>query len=1240
MPLGIDCAHEIQIRRWKGLTLTFFVPSGEFWRVPQVYLKALEIVGFKSFADKTRLEFEPGMTAIVGPNGCGKSNVSDAVRWVLGEQSAKALRGAKMEDVIFNGTDKHKPLGMAEVSLTLADCESVLGTEYNEVTVSRRVFRSGEGQYFINKAPCRLKDIQRLFMDTGVGTNSYSLMEQGKIDRILSSHPEDRRAVFEEASGITKFKADKREALRKLDQTEANLLRLDDIIREVKRQIISLQRQAGKARRYQEIQTQLRALDLFATRERLDQMNEHIRTLETRLAAINEQDDAARADIENVETQTSGLRQDLEHIEAAIADAMEAAMTARTELDRAKEAIRHSEERRIELQQLSERDSRDAAEAQERRAQHEKSLQEQQANLERAKADHTAAERELAEHAQQLTAAEQRVEEIGKLLHKLRTEQVELDSRGANLQNQLTQLDANERANVIRRERLAAEHAESVRALELFEKRQQAMAGRLSELTGAVEAARSLLAELESQKLDKSNAANSLQKELNALKSQLAARRAQIELLEESGQQHEGFALGARQLLNADDSVQVDRSKILGPLAEMITIDAHWQSALEAALRPWLDAIVVDGDAAALSILHAMETQSGGAVRLLSTAARPAYPPPVGVNRLLDLVRAPDHLRPALECIMGHICTANSAAEIPEHRPAGLAWVTPSGLLLSPNGTSELWRREDAGGNPLTRQQLLNGWREELAGMEEDLLRREETLATINGEENGLLEAMRNSRTALDESRRQLNTAEGENRVIEQEVKQARERAETVAWEMQSIEAQHKSGDEKRTGILNAIEEVRTKQADGRAALSSKTEELREAEQHRNRCSSEAAERRIRYSETRQVVQSLANSTTQLSARVQELAALIEDRSRGVSTYLSRIADLARSREETEGRVAPLQADVTRHNETLDQEKARRDETSRALAQLDVALRAKRTHLDDIRSKKSASEVELAQLQVRRQNQIERVTGDYRVTLEEIAQAPEPEWENGERPEREALEILIAELRAKLEAMGPVNLVAIEEHRELEERYTFLTQQQTDLTNSKAQLMDLIQQINKTTTEMFAETFAKVNANFQQMFVKLFGGGSAKLVLVDEGDVLESGIEIIARPPGKKLQTVSLLSGGERTMTAVALLFSLYLVKPSPFCLLDELDAALDEANIGRFVSTVKGFLERSQFIVITHNRQTIAAAHTLYGVTMPEQGVSKIVSVKFSEHETRADHYPPQSSSSPPSPAPASRAD
>jgi chromosome segregation protein len=352
---------------------------------------------------------------------------------------------------------------------------------------------------------------------------------------------------------------------------------------------------------------------------------------------------------------------------------------------------------------------------------------------------------------------------------------------------------------------------------------------------------------------------------------------------------------------------------------------------------------------------------------------------------------------------------------------------------------------------------------------------------------------------------------------------------------------------------------------------------------------------------------------------------LIDERSRGISTYQRRMEDLRGAIADSSSRVQPLETEAQNHQQALEQARGKRDILNASLTALDTELRQKRGAMEEIRSRKSQQDIELAEQRMRRSNLVERVTGEYRITADQISAQPEPEWDDGKRPDRDEIETMIAELRAKIEAMGPVNLVAIEEHRELEERHAFLTAQQTDLVNAKQQLMDLIREINKKTTDMFQSAFEQVNKNFQDMFTQLFGGGSAKLVLVDEQDVLESGIEIIARPPGKKLQTVSLLSGGERTMTAVALLFALYLVKPSAFCVLDELDAALDEANIGRFVRTVQGFLDRSQFVVITHNRQTIAAARVLYGVTMEEQGISRIVSVKFN-----AESQPPSPAAEP----------
>lgn len=1189
-----------------------------------MYLKSLEIVGFKSFADKTRLEFEPGMTAIVGPNGCGKSNVADSLRWVLGEQSAKALRGAKMEDVIFNGTDHHKPLGMAEVSLCLADCESVLGTEYNEVTITRRVFRTGEGQYFINKTACRLKDIQRLFMDTGIGTNAYSLMEQGRIDKILSSHPEDRRAVFEEASGITKFKADKREALRKLEQTEANLLRLDDIIKEVKRQIISLQRQAGKAKRYQELHSRLRAFDLYATRERLQSLENEIAALEKKLAGLVEQDQAAHQTIEQAEARATGLRSDIEQTEARMREAMEASVSARTELDRVRELARHNLERIQEMKTLAERDTRDADEARARREQHQAHVSEQEIKLARSVQDRATAERELADHVARLAEAEKAVDEAGKLLHRLRAEQVDLDMRLANLQNELNALDAKERTNTLRRERLAAEHGETQRAVELYEQRQVDMASRLVTLRDEAEKTRARLELLQHQRLDKTSSLAGLKQSLSDLRAQAAARKARIELLEASREQREGFSAGARALLSGESRLKFDRALLLGPLAEQISIEPAYQLALEAALRPWLDAIVVQGQAGALSILAEMERQNAGAVRLVSveSATAPAAAPG---TRLLDLVKTTGPVRQALERVIGNLTVVDEVSDIPCPLPAGSAYVTKRGVLMGADGKAELWKQDDAKSNPLARQQALTDWKAQLDDLQQQMATHEASLRQLQQEETSVEQAISEARRELDERRRALNVAEGENQVFGKEAKQARERADTVAWELKSLEEQHHSGDDRRTRITNDMDALRKRQDEIRSTLSTRTEALRELEQNRSRCIHETGDRRVRFSEARQATSAIETTMAQLAARVTELSTLIDERSRGVVTYQARITDLEKAVAEAEARVAPLEAQAAEQARQLEALKYQREAVSAQLHASEAALRGQRGQLEELRKQRSQAEVELAQQRMRRQNQVDRVTGEYRIAMDQVAAAPEPEWEDGVRPEREALETLIAELHTKIEAMGAVNLVAIEEHRELEERFQFLTQQQTDLVNSKEQLMEMIKQINKTTTEMFAQTFEQVNANFQKLFTKLFGGGTAKLVLIDEGDVLESGIEIIARPPGKKLQTVSLLSGGERTMTAVALLFALYEVKPSPFCVLDELDAALDDANIGRFVKTVQEYLVNSQFVVITHNRQTIAAARALYGVTMEQQGVSKIVSVKFSEHETRETRYPPQ---------------
>ena len=550
-----------------------------------MYLKALEMVGFKSFAERTKLVFEPGMMAIVGPNGCGKSNVSDAIRWVLGEQSPKALRGGAMTDVIFNGTDAAKPLAMAEVNLTLTDCESVLGTEYNEVTVTRRVFRSGEGQYFINKAQCRLKDVQRLFMDTGLGTNSYSVMEQGRIDQILSSRPDDRREVFEEASGISKYKADKKEALRKLEHTEANLLRLGDIIKEVKRQIISLQRQVGKAKRYKSLQDQLRASDVWLGKGRLAELDASLAALEVELKAHSASEEELRTGVEAAEGHANELRQNMAEVEGRIAAAMDASSEASGALSRARELIRVNQERAQELGSLSQRDSRETEGARASLASHQDDLDSLKKDLIAATDAHETARGELDRHQATLAAHDQATAAARKRLQDLRTEALDLETRLARLQNEWNEIEARERTDLIRRERFAAEKGEAERAVESYEERLGLMAAQRAQKQSGAEQAQRQVEDLRQTQTDRAAQLSALQREMSALASEAAAREAQVNLLTRSRAEARGFPAGAKKLLENTPVPGVNPKDILGSLAEKIRADKDHKLALEAVLR-------------------------------------------------------------------------------------------------------------------------------------------------------------------------------------------------------------------------------------------------------------------------------------------------------------------------------------------------------------------------------------------------------------------------------------------------------------------------------------------------------------------------------------------------------------------------------------------------------------------------------------------------------------------------------
>ncbi|MCQ2389538.1 MAG: AAA family ATPase, partial [Kiritimatiellae bacterium] len=1068
-----------------------------------MYLKQLDIIGFKSFADKTRLTFEPGMIAIVGPNGCGKSNVSDAIRWVLGEQRPTALRCSKLVDVVFNGTDTRKPLGFCEVSITFADCEALLGTEYHEVTVTRRVSRDGSGEYFINKQASRLKDVQRLFMGTGIGTTSYSVMAQGQIDQILSSKPEDRRAVFEEAAGITKFKADRKEAIRKIEQTEQNLLREADVLREMKRQIGSLQRQVGKANRYKELRDQVRGLDIYVCKDKIRtydlalELNaqkrvETARQIEESTAAVNASESAVQqfhADIHAIEEKLASLA-----TEAAAADAAYA---------RAREMIEVDQTRISEYRQFAERDGREIAEA--RRTLEETTLQleslaQKTAFLEVGLAN-ARGEQETAQAA--FDAGEKKVDELRVALQTARTDSVGCDRRAAATRDEIARLEYAAREAILKKERLSSEEAQLGLSVAAGEKT-------LAETQAKLDAARG--------------------------REDVAAQAAQA--------REEALETLRREIDEARDH-----------LGEMQTEAATREAQLE----------MLKDESAATVVLESVFTRADGYVRVAAVATGREGAQIAAGDRLVEhLPIAEDQLETADRLLGDIVLTGGENG----------AWTPATGVESTSGHVSPITEAERA-----------------LAELKVRIEKARETLAT--GAENTklLADELRAAQGALAEARRAAAEAQGAQQSIARDFNALRERHARVRAELQGVLDANADDEAKRAELARTLEDVIAQ----RDALLERTatmqDELQELEIANASLSRALTEKRVAASQMEAELGFSNQQKQDVERRRAELTRTLEGRSAGVRGYEDSIARLEDEIEGLRESLEPLREKAHAAHLRTEEERGARETLQRQLSEAELDAGAKRVALDTARELKGKLEVAATESSMLRQNVYDHLNQEYGLDATQAMREPDPEWE-GEPPPKDELEKKVNDINAQIAALGPVNMVAIDECRELEERYTREKEQEADLIAAKARIMELITDLNAKSSDLFKVTFEKANENFQKMFTKLFNGGEARLVLLEnDEDPLECGIDIIARPPGKRPQSVTLLSGGERTMTAVALLFAIFRIKPAPFTMLDELDAALDDANIGRFVEALKEFLDRSQFLIITHNQHTIAGS-------------------------------------------------
>lgn len=1213
-----------------------------------MYLKNLTILGFKSFADKTSLDFQDGVTAIVGPNGCGKSNVADAIRWVLGEQSAKALRGGAMHDVIFSGTDRRKALQMAEVSLTLDDVTEhqlqAAGLElgYSEVTISRRVYRDGGSEYFINRTQCRLKDIQQLFMGTGIGRTSYSIMAQGNITQILSSKPDDRRIIFEEAAGITRYKAQKKEALRKLEHTEQNLVRVEDLIGEVKRRIGTLQRQAGKAKRYKEIMDALRTLDTQLSRHKLDVLEQEKKQLEDEAADHLEIKATKEVEYKKMEAEVDAMREEFSRIESESSDARQSMTSLKAELEQNQQRIAFHEQRILELDEQNQQAAHESIEADER-------LKAARSELERASAGMGNTEQELEKQRVELQKKNEAMHEVERRLSAVQEKINEFQAKAyttaqelAQLSNQINQFDLQKQGDVARLEKL---HSEKRQRDEEFQRNNallESESGQLAAMQTEIEEVDREISSARERLEEKKQGLSEINSRAEDLDRKLTHSRSRLHVLEQLDRDHEGLTGGAQKVN------EFLGSSSHGLLIDHIQVEDKYIKAVEAVLKNRFEMILPGSRGDMSRVSDFLKSGKIGDISLgfkdLINGGRESNQ---SLQSLTEVIECDSEVAEVIGvlcsayCIAGTLDEALNAYSAQNYGSGACGFVTLHGDVIHPDGVIDLSGTEEGNqanySSALARKNEITNLSSEIKNIEVEVVKVTEVRESLKSEVAGIEESLQESRDASRSLEIEKAGLVARIRSVESILANLTEKQDVTEFEIEKLEESRESETTERTDLEKRRAELENEGESIRVEMGEQNKSLEAIRHERDAAGAELTEAKVLVASKEEIMRGFTNQINPLKTRIEELGSLMEQRGRDQQSFAEKKEVSLQTIEQARQSISELQHQVESAQVEIQKIEEEKLSVGQKIKEEEQILREHRELISKIQSELTRFEVELTERNLYIESLLERIQDKYQLDLREVPTecititladsgppaihklTPEEMEETGAAQDWKLIEEQVNDLQGNVDSMGPVNLVAIEEYEETEERYNFLNNQHRDLTEAKDKLMEAVNRINTETREMFMTTFAKIRENFQSTFEEIFGGGKADLILVDEEDVLESGIDIVARPPGKKLQSISLLSGGEQTMTAVSLLFAIYQVKPSPFCVLDELDAPLDESNINRFLKVLRRFVSESQFLIITHSKRTISMADTLYGVTMQERGVSKIISVRFKDSDKGA---------------------
>ena len=1180
-----------------------------------MYLKRLELQGFKSFADRTVLEFKPGITGVIGPNGSGKSNISDSIRWVLGEQSMKSLRGSKSLDIIFAGTQNRKSLGFAEASLVFDNSDGTLPIEYTEVTVTRKIYRTGETGYYINKTPCRLKDVLELFMDTGIGKDGYSIIGQGKIDEILSNKSEDRRHIFEEAAGIVKYRTRKQESEKKLEHTKLNLLRINDILSEIEANIEPLKGQSEKAKKYLNLREELKSIEIGLFIYNINKYKKDLEEIVKDEEIFKDEHNEEAKKLENIKSLKEQLKVEIDEITNTIEKMSNLGFESQKEIEMLNSDINVAKTRITNNEENSKRFEKEIEEFETRINELEEEIKQKQEKRTNLKENKEKFEKELQEKEKELEKITKTLTQKELEIEKNKAQVEENTNKKYELQSEIHTQKINIENGEKRQKQITSEIQSNVSELDSTRLEKEEISKSFYEIEDKRNKTLKELEEINNKKEKAKIKIKEYEKNITLLQNEQRMKETKLKFLIETEKEKEGYIKSVKNLLKDTETNKELGKGMHGVLANIIEVPEEYQTAIEMCLGISLQNIVTDTEEDAKKLVeHLRKNNLGRASFLPISSVRGKKLDKIKVKEegfigiASDLIKYDKKYKDIIENLLGRtviVDKMDTAIKIAKVNKYTFRIITLEGDVINPSGAI-------TGGSVAKKTVNILGRGREIEKLEKDIKKIAKKIEGLEQEktefEKSMEETFENAKT-LDKKLQEIDityaTEKQKVTLIEQNIEKLEIRIAKLKKEKENIKEQKEESDKKISETEKEIEK-----------LSNETEEItkkinefallnKDNQKYIDDLNFDITNLKISVSSFDESEASIEEIQERIKQDIENSKKSIKNKKEQIEKLKQDNFNLEKSIEEITEKIKEIKQSVETSGSKIEELKNERITKNEKLEEKEKEITEKFNLIEDLKAQIVKVDVKKTKLEEEINNIINKMWEEYETTPNNVEDYKKPE--NVAKTQKQ-----VNELRKEMKDLGSVNLDSIEEYKSLKERYDFMSEQRLDLENTMAKLRKVIQEMTTTMKEQFKKQFEVINKNFSEVFKELFGGGKAELSLEDETNILECGINITVQPPGKKLQNMMLLSGGEKAFTAIALLFAILKMNPAPFCVLDEIEAALDDVNVYRFAEYLKKFSKQTQFLVITHRKGTMEAADTVYGVTMEENGISKLLSMKL----------------------------